>query len=111
MSLGLLLAIVLLLALFGGFSGRVGGYGYGYGHNGVGLIGVVLIVDFSAMTLVNVIVVLIVVGVVLGLINRWIPMESNIKSILNGVVVIAVVLWLFRVFDVISLLSAIHVGK
>ncbi len=44
MSLGLLLAIVLLLALFGGFSGRVRGYGYGYGHNGVGLIGVVLIV-------------------------------------------------------------------
>ena len=44
MSLGLLLAIVLLIALFGGFSGRVGGYGYGYGNNGVGLIGVVLIV-------------------------------------------------------------------
>ncbi len=57
------------------------------------------------------IVVLIVVGVVLGLINRSIPMESSIKSILNGVVVIAVVLWLFKVFNVISLLSAIHVGK
>ena len=39
MSLGLILAIVLVLFLFGGFSGRFGGYGYGYGHGGVGVIG------------------------------------------------------------------------
>jgi len=39
MSLGLLLLIVLIIFLFGGFSGRFGGYGYGYGHGGVGLIG------------------------------------------------------------------------
>jgi hypothetical protein len=38
-------------------------------------------------------------------------MESNIKSILNGVVIIAVLLWLFKVFDVMAMLSAIHVGK
>ncbi len=44
MSLGLILLIVLVIFLLGGFSGRFGGYGYGYGHGGVGAIGIVLIV-------------------------------------------------------------------
>ena len=44
MSLGLILVIILVIALLGGFSGRFGGYGYGYGHGGVGVLGVVLIV-------------------------------------------------------------------
>src|ERR1700752_568668 len=44
MSLGLILLIVLIIFLLGGFSGRFGGYGYGYGHGGVSLIGLVLIV-------------------------------------------------------------------
>jgi hypothetical protein len=41
---------------------------------------------------------LIVVGVLLWLVNRFIPMQSSIKSILNDVVVIAVVLWPLNVF-------------
>ena len=44
MSLGLILIILLIIFLAGGFSGRFGGYGYGYGHSGVGVIGVILIV-------------------------------------------------------------------
>ena len=44
MSLGLILIILRVIFLFGGFSGRFGGYGYGYGHGGVGLIGAVLII-------------------------------------------------------------------
>ena len=44
MSLGLILVIILVIALLGGFSGRFGGYGYGYGHGGIGILGVVLIV-------------------------------------------------------------------
>ncbi len=44
MSLGTILAIILIIFLLGGFSGQFGGYGYGYGHGGVGVIGVVLIV-------------------------------------------------------------------
>lgn len=44
MSLGTILAIILIIFLLGGFSGRFGGYGYGYGHGGVGVIGVVLII-------------------------------------------------------------------
>lgn len=44
------------------------------------------------MPLVQLVVVLIVVGVLLGLVNRYIPMAGSIKSILNAVVVIGVVL-------------------
>jgi len=44
MSLGTILAIILIIFLLGGFSGRFGGYGYGYGHGGIGAIGVVLVV-------------------------------------------------------------------
>jgi hypothetical protein len=44
MSLGLILIIILIIFLLGGFSGRFGGYGYGYGHGGVGVIGILLIV-------------------------------------------------------------------
>lgn len=44
MPLGTILAVILIIALLGGFSGRFGGYGYGYGHGGVGTIGVILII-------------------------------------------------------------------
>lgn len=48
------------------------------------------------MPLVNLVVVLIVVGVALYLINRYIPMASSIKSILNVVVVVFVCVWLLK---------------
>jgi hypothetical protein len=63
------------------------------------------------MPLVQIVLVLIVVGILLGLINRYIPMAGSIKSILNAVVVIAVVLWLLNVFGLLKSLSAIKVGS
>jgi len=51
MSLGLILVILLVIFLLGGFSGRFGGYGYGYGHGGVGVIGTILIVVVILMPL------------------------------------------------------------
>jgi hypothetical protein len=63
------------------------------------------------MPLIHVLVVLIVVGVVLYLINTYIPMAGSIKAILNAVVVIVVVLWLLSVFGLIGALSSIRVGK
>ena len=48
------------------------------------------------MPLVNLVVVLIVVGMALYLINRYIPMASSIKTILNIVVVVAVCVWLLQ---------------
>ncbi len=66
--------------------------------------------EYHAMSLINLIVVLIVVGVILWLINNYLPMDGKIKSILNAVVVIAVVLWLLRAFGLLTSLGAIHVG-
>ena len=54
------------------------------------------------MSLLYIVVVLIVVGVVLWLINRYVPMASSIKTILNIVVIIVVLLWLLRAFGIIS---------
>ena len=51
-------------------------------------------------TLVNVVIILIVVGIILWLINRFIPMDYKIKQILNVVVVIAVIIWLLKAFGV-----------
>jgi hypothetical protein len=65
----------------------------------------------AIMPLIQLVEVLIVVGVLLYLVNRFIPMQSSIKSILNGVVVIAVVLWLLNVFGLFHSLSHIRVGK
>ena len=49
------------------------------------------------MPLLNIVIVLIVIGVGLYLINRYIPMASSIKSILNAVVVVFVLVWLLQV--------------
>jgi len=54
------------------------------------------------MDLITVVVTLIVVGVLLWAINRYIPMDSKIKSILNIVVVIVVVIWLLQGYGVIE---------
>jgi len=62
------------------------------------------------MPLVQVLLVLVVVGVLLWLVNRFIPMQGTIKSILNAVVVIVVVLWLLNVFGLMHNLSKIRVG-
>jgi hypothetical protein len=63
------------------------------------------------MPLIQVVITLIVVGVLLWLVNRFIPMQSSIKSILNGVVVICVVLWIVNLFGFFSSLSHLHVGR
>jgi predicted membrane protein len=48
------------------------------------------------MPLINIVVALIVVGMALYLINRFIPMASSIKAILNVVVVVAVCVWVLQ---------------
>jgi len=63
------------------------------------------------MPLIHVLIVLVVVGVLLWLVNAYIPMDSKIKKILNIVVVIVVVLWLLRAFGILDSLSGIRVGR
>jgi len=62
------------------------------------------------MPLLDVVVALVIVGVILWLINRFIPMASSIKTILNLVVVLAVVWWLLGVLGLVSPMSTIRVG-
>jgi hypothetical protein len=62
-----------------------------------------------AMPLINILVVLIVVGVLLWLVNNYIPMDGKIKRILNVVVVVVVVIWLLQVFGIIGSIDAIRI--
>jgi hypothetical protein len=63
------------------------------------------------MPLIPIIITLIVIGVLLGLINTYIPMDGKIKGILNAVVVICVVVWLLYVFGIISRSGDIRVPR
>ena len=63
------------------------------------------------MPLMQLVITLVVVGILLWLVNRFIPMQSTIRSILNGVVVICVVLWIVNLFGGFSMLHNIHVGR
>jgi hypothetical protein len=63
------------------------------------------------MPLIQLVEILVVVGVLLWLVNRFIPMQASIKSILNGVVVIGVVLWLMNILGLFHSLAGIHFGK
>jgi hypothetical protein len=60
------------------------------------------------MPILQVLMILIVVGVLLWLVNSFIPMQGTIKSILNAVVVIGVVLWLLDIFGFLHSLSRMH---
>lgn len=62
------------------------------------------------MSLVSIIIALIVVGVLLGLINTYVPMDGKIKSILNAIVVIVVVIWLLQAFGLLGAIHGIHIG-
>lgn len=61
------------------------------------------------MPLFTVIIVLIVAGILLWLVNTYIPMDHKIKTILNVVVVVIVVVWLLKVFGMFSYITSIHV--
>ena len=62
------------------------------------------------MLLINLVVTLVVVGVALWLINRYIPMASSIKTILNVVVVVFVCVWLLQVAGLWNGISSFRVG-
>lgn len=61
------------------------------------------------MPLINVLIVLIIAGVLLWLVNTYIPMDRKIKNILNIVAVIFVVIWLLRIFGILGSLSNIRI--
>jgi hypothetical protein len=63
------------------------------------------------MPLLQVLLILIAVGVLLWLVNSFVPMAGSIKSLLNAVVVICVVLWLMNIFGLFHSLSRFRIGS
>ena len=63
------------------------------------------------MPLINLVVPLIIVGVALWLINRYIPMASSIKAILNIVVVVAVGVWVLKAIGMWGSVTNFRIGQ
>lgn len=63
------------------------------------------------MSLLTLIIALVVVGIVLYAINRFVPMEGSIKKLLNIVVILVLVVWLLQAFGLLDFLGTVHVGK
>jgi hypothetical protein len=51
---------------------------------------------------ISLVITLIVIGVLLWLVNTYIPMDGKIKQILNIVVVICVIVWLLSAFGILG---------
>jgi hypothetical protein len=62
------------------------------------------------MSLLGLIITLVVVGVLLWLLNNYVPMDGKIKRIINAVVVIVVVVWLLQAFGLLGSLRNIRIG-
>ena len=63
------------------------------------------------MPLIHLLFVLAVVGVLLWLVNAYLPVNAKVKKILNIVVVIVVVIWLLRAFGILGSLSQFRIGR
>ena len=61
------------------------------------------------MPLFTILIVLVVAGVILWLVNTYIPMDVKIKRIFNVVVVVVIIIWLLKVFGLFAYLMNIHV--
>jgi chromate transport protein ChrA len=62
------------------------------------------------MPLTTVLITIVAAGVLLWLVNRFIPMQAQIKSILNGLVVIVLVIWIANLYGLFQHLNQFHVG-
>jgi len=61
------------------------------------------------MALLDILIAIIVVGVLLWIINTFIPMDHQIKKIFNLVVVLVLIVWLLKVFGLFSYLMNVHI--
>jgi hypothetical protein len=63
------------------------------------------------VTLVNLIVILVLIGVIMWLINAYIPMGGGLKSLLNIVVFVVVLLWVLRVFGIVINIPGVRIPR
>lgn len=61
------------------------------------------------MDLLTILIVIVIVGVILWLVNSYIPMQASIKKILNVVVVIVLIIWLLSAFGLFAHLGNVHI--
>lgn len=61
------------------------------------------------MPVLTIVIVILVVGVLLWLINSYIPMQRTIKGILNAVVIIILVIWLLKVFGFLDTIQNVRI--
>lgn len=61
------------------------------------------------MSIITIILVLVIIGVILYLVNAYVPMDAKIKVILNWAVVIVVILWLLSAFGLLPDISAVRI--
>ncbi len=61
------------------------------------------------MPVLYIVIILIFVGVALYLVNRFVPMDAKIKAIINWLVVIVVIIWLLKIFNVLSYLEKVRI--
>jgi hypothetical protein len=63
------------------------------------------------MTLIDIVLVFVVVGLLMWLINAFIPMAAGIKSLLNVVVFVVVLIWVLRIFGVVGEIPGVHIPR
>jgi len=63
------------------------------------------------VTLLSLILVLVIVGVVMYVINVYVPMEGKIKNLLNIVVILFLVIWLLQAFGLLNYISGVLIGQ
>jgi hypothetical protein len=63
----------------------------------------------DAMPLMTIVITLIVIGILLWIVNTYIPMDGKIKNILNVVVSLVTVVWLLHVFGAWDYIRGVHV--
>jgi len=63
------------------------------------------------MTLLDIVLVLVVVGLLMWLINQYVPMAGGIKSLLNIVVFIVVLIWLLQIFGLIGKIPGVRIPR
>ena len=63
------------------------------------------------MTLIDIVLVFVIIGLVMWLINAYIPMAGGIKSLLNVVVFLVVLIWVLRVFGMVGDIPGVHIPK
>jgi predicted membrane protein len=61
------------------------------------------------MSLLSVIVAIVIVGIVLWIINQFIPMEARVKQILNIVVILILLIWVLQGFGFFGYLRGIKI--